>query len=116
MIVLGVVVAVAILSGSVLRFVRSHATFSDHKLRRMRGFYAAQAGMNYAFEMLRTGDWDFNNIYCINGPVDPVICDPASFNDPEIEYPVQIRIWPVGGGTTPIVGSAQMEVKVRYEP
>lgn len=52
------IVMLVILLGNILfTLISSQARFSHHKVSRIQAFYAAQAGMNYALEQLRTGAW-----------------------------------------------------------
>ncbi len=55
--VLAFTLAVVVLTSTTLVFIRSHRLFSHHQINRIQASYAAQAGINYALEMLRTGVW-----------------------------------------------------------
>ena len=54
--VLAMLLVVVILANVVLNLITSHFKLSDHEVRRTQAFYAAQAGINYAYEQLRLGN------------------------------------------------------------
>jgi len=58
--VLGTIIIVAILITVILSIISSQSRITQHQVSRIQAYYAAQAGMNYALEMLRTGLWTFN--------------------------------------------------------
>lgn len=55
-IVLTMLLVVVILANVILSLVLSHSRLTHHQVSRIQAYYAAQAGMNLAMEMLRTGD------------------------------------------------------------
>ena len=55
-IVLGTLLVVANLNIVILSLILSHARLTLHQTSRIQAYYAAQAGMNYALEKLRTED------------------------------------------------------------
>jgi len=55
--VLAVIFIAVILANVLLSLVSSHSRFTHHQVSRIQAYYAGQAGMNYALEKLRTGDW-----------------------------------------------------------
>jgi len=52
-IVLGTIVVVMVLANIVLHIVNSQSRLTHHQVSRIQSYYAAQAGANYAREMLR---------------------------------------------------------------
>jgi len=112
--ILAVILVVVWLANIALVLISSQSRFTHHQISRIQTFYAAQAGINYALERLRLGDWipdPTNDIYyCINGRVDDsVTCTPPVISDPDIlPYNVQIRLYPQDGG---INGTTQVEAK-----
>jgi Tfp pilus assembly protein PilX len=61
--VLGTLLVVTILAFIMLNIILSHSRLTQHQVGRIQAYYAAQAGMNYALEMLRTGAWTVGNSY-----------------------------------------------------
>lgn len=51
--VLAVLLMVVILANIILGLVSSQSRLTQHKVKRIQAYYAAQAGVNYALEMLR---------------------------------------------------------------
>ncbi len=56
-IVLGVIIIVTTLSTVILRIILNQSRLIHHQVSRVQAQYAAKAGMVYAMEKLRTGDW-----------------------------------------------------------
>jgi Tfp pilus assembly protein PilX len=54
-IVLATIVIVLILATIALNFMSSQATLTQHQVGRIQAYYAALAGMRYAYEQLRSG-------------------------------------------------------------
>jgi len=54
--VLAIIFGVILLSGVVLNLITNQSKLTDHQVKRMQAYYAAQAGMNYGFEQLRIAD------------------------------------------------------------
>lgn len=57
-IVLATVFIVVALANIILNVVLSQSRFTHHQVSRIQASYAAKAGMVYALEQLRTGNWD----------------------------------------------------------
>lgn len=62
--VLGALIMAVVLARVVLNIILNQASLGRHQQSRVQAYYAAQAGMNYALEMLRTGSWVFTS--CTN--------------------------------------------------
>lgn len=54
--VVGILVVIAILSLVAIYLMTQQAYITEHKIRRMRAFYAAQAGIVHILEQLRKGE------------------------------------------------------------
>jgi hypothetical protein len=48
---------VTLLANAVLVIMTSQSRFTYHQVSRIQAYYAAQAGMVYAYESIRRGDW-----------------------------------------------------------
>jgi len=55
MVVLATLSVVVILANVVLSIISSQSRLTQHQVGRIQAYYAALAGMNYAYEMLRRG-------------------------------------------------------------
>lgn len=88
-IVLATLFVVLILGNVILNIVSSQARLTHHQVSRIQAYYAAQAGMNYAFESLRTGSWlppgagGSNTYYLCNG-----CTTPPNINEPDLPHSV----------------------------
>lgn len=54
--VLAILLLVVILANVSLSLISSQSKLSNHQAKRIQAYYAGQAGMNYALEMMRVGD------------------------------------------------------------
>ncbi|MCK9603936.1 MAG: hypothetical protein M0R66_06240 [Candidatus Omnitrophica bacterium] len=67
--VLATILIVVILSNVILTIISSQSRLTHHEISRIRAYYAAQAGLIYAMEMLRNGRWAFSSgsdrYYCM---------------------------------------------------
>jgi hypothetical protein len=92
--VLAFILAVVVLANIALVIIGSQARFTQHKVGRIQASYAAQAGINYALEKLRLGDWGIGS-YCIVTKPDSVcegVIESITDYDFPIQYPVEINI------------------------
>jgi Tfp pilus assembly protein PilX len=77
--VLAVLIVVVMVAGMFLNLVLSQSRLTHHQVSRSQSYFAARLGMNYAIEMLRTGDpaWPatgtYRRIICKTGPCDSVL-------------------------------------------
>jgi len=117
-IVLGTLLVVTIIGNIILSTIVSQSRLTHHQVSRIKAYYASQAGMNYAIEMLRLGNWTSSNdpssapkYYCINGNVDSAVSCLETITDTDIGYNVQIAIYPKGTGLN---GTSRIEVKTNY--
>jgi len=60
--VLGILLVVTVLANVVLTIISSQARFTHHQVSRIKAFYATQAGVNYALEKLRRGEWTYSPV------------------------------------------------------
>ena len=74
--VLVFIMTAVVLANIAVVVLRSQYRFTHHNVSRIQAFYAAQAGVNYALEQLRTGSWTFSPNSC----PDPGGCP---VNDPD---------------------------------
>lgn len=113
--VIAVVLVTSILAEVVLSLIQRQGRLTHHQTSRIRAYYAAQAGMNYAIEMLKAGTWVADNAAiryaCINGCVDAVAATYA-VTDADIPYSVQVRINPRNAALGNTV--TQLDIKTEY--
>lgn len=57
LIVLSTVLTATLLASIVLKIISSQFRLAHHQVSRTQAYYAAQAGVNYAVDKLRRGDW-----------------------------------------------------------
>ena len=112
--VLSIILVVVILAEVVLNIMQRQSRLTHHEVTRIQAYYAAEAGMNYALEMLRTGIWTANSsgssvkYACINGCIDAAP-NYAIVTDADIPYRVQIAINPKDAN-----GLSQLNIKTSY--
>lgn len=103
LLVLLIILIGVIVANATLMIISSQFRLSHHQVNRIKAFYAAQAGINYAVERLRTKTWA-TGTYSICGSG----CD---VNDPDIPYRVDINIGASGSG---INNTRLLTVSVNY--
>jgi len=77
--VLGMLLVVVTLANAILTIISSQSRFTHHQVSRIQAYYAAMAGVNYTFEMLRTAAWVYDPLIGANSCPSPAGC---LFNDP----------------------------------
>ncbi len=90
--VLLVILTVVVIANIVIILISSQQRFIHHEVSRIRAYYAAQAGINYAIEQLRRGQWSTGTYsLCSSG---------CTINDIDLppSYRVSIIIGAVGSG------------------
>lgn len=87
--VLGTLLVVIILANIILNFILSQSRFTHHQVSRIQAYYAAQAGMVYALEQLRTGAWRFP-VNCSN----PAGCPVSDTDFPPVIKEVKVIFCP----------------------
>ena len=114
-IVLSLIMVVMVLTVVILRITSSQARLIHHQISRIRAYYAVRAGMNLAFDKLRTGSWVQNPTtivyYCINNKVDAAVTCSNTFVDASLPN-VQITVHPAGGSG--ISNCSKLEIKTSY--
>ncbi len=55
--VLGAVIMAIVLAKIILNIILNQTSVTHHRLSRIQAYYASLAGINYALEMLKTGQW-----------------------------------------------------------
>ena len=101
--VLAVLFFVIVVANIVLILFSSQARLSHHQVSRIQAYYAGMAGINYAFEQLRIGNWTEGTYYL------------ADENFPHIikNRTVQIEIGPLLT-TGSHQGQRKVRVRVQY--
>jgi Tfp pilus assembly protein PilX len=90
LLVLMVILVAVIIANISLTFILSQSRLTHHEISRIQAYYACQAGVNYALEKLRTGDWSTGSYsLCSSG---------CTVNDGDIPYRVDITIGDTGSG------------------
>jgi Tfp pilus assembly protein PilX len=115
-IVLAALAIVVILADVVLNIMLSQNRLTHHQVSRIRAYYAAQAGMVYTLEMLKSGIWapdSSNTKYaCHRSCIDSVVASYTIPTDADIPYNIQVTIYPRGTGG--ISGTTRVNVKTDY--
>ena len=114
MVVMVAVMITVLLAAVTLRFMLAQGRLDRHQINRIRAFYAAQAGMAYAMEMLRNGDWlvgGADQVFCFNDAACPGV---DVYDDPDIFFPVRITIHTRGEGPSTHPEVAPVTVFVDY--
>jgi len=72
-IVLGVIIVVTALSTVILRILLNQLRLTHHQVSRIQAHYAAKAGVVYALEKIRIGDWSAGSTCTESSPctIDP---------------------------------------------
>lgn len=73
--VLTTIFVVVLLATVALNIMFSLSRFTHHRASRIQAYYATLAGMNYAWENLRTGNWTFSPANSCPSPSGCVISD-----------------------------------------
>ncbi len=113
-IVLATIFIVILLGRIMMSLISSHARLTHHQVSRIRAYYASLAGVNLAFEKLRTGAWAPGaapKYYCINDKVDPGVTCLETLTDSLIPYNVQITIYTSQAG---INSTTKIDTKTKY--
>ncbi|MFA5004806.1 MAG: hypothetical protein WC561_01610 [Candidatus Omnitrophota bacterium] len=114
-ITLAAVAIVIILANVVLNIMSTQGRLTHHQVSRIQAYYAAQAGMVYTMEMLKSGAWsaDASNIRyaCHRSCIDSVAATYTIPTDADIPYNIQVTIYPLGSG---ISGTTRLDIKTDY--
>jgi len=115
-ITLAAVAIVVILANVVLNIMSSQNRLTHHQVSRVRAYYAAQAGMVYTLEMLKSGTWVASpssiKYACHRSCIDAVTSSYTIPTDADIPYNIQVTIYPRGTGG--ISGTTRVDVKTDY--
>lgn len=119
LLVLGMLLVVIALANVFLNIILNQSFFTHHQTTRIQAYYAAQAGINYAIERLRSGSYTIGT-HCLPGP--PCPCE-VSFSSDDflprsiVNYRACITIRQPGPGCVPPGGSlACVSAKADYTP
>lgn len=86
LIVLATVLVTTVLAGVILSIISNQYNLTHHQVSRIQAYYADLAGMNLAFEKLRTGNWTTGTYsLCKSG---------CTVDDNDIPFRVNITISP----------------------
>jgi len=114
-VVIGVMLVIFTLAVAALFLMTQESRIAEHKIKRTKAFFAAQGGMVLAMERLRLGTWAPNAKYCLSNGVAPGLGGCAdTVTDNQIPYDVEINVSAVSGGSNPIAGVSQVNIKVVY--
>lgn len=109
-VVLAMLLVLVIMTNVIMTLMLNQSHLGYHQTSRIQAYYAAQAGMNYALEQLRTGAWPPP---AANGVVQHRLCNGCTaageINEPTLPAPIQDVIIRISGnavaGCTPPTGS-----------
>lgn len=107
-IVLAALMVVIVLANIILSIMSSQSRLTHHEVSRIQAYYASFAGMNLAYDGLRTGNWTMpavgtsydtylcraatSNANCASTPVAPAPAVTIDANIPEVIEMVRIRV------------------------
>lgn len=107
-IVLAALMVVIVLANIILSIMSSQSRLTHHEVSRIQAYYASFAGMNLAYDGLRTGNWTMpavgtsydtylcrattSNVNCASTPVAPAPAVTIDANIPEVIEMVRIRV------------------------
>lgn len=111
-IVLGVILVVVLLSIVIVSFMLSQSRLTKHQIDRTRARYTAQAGVNYALEMLRVGCWTTGQNYSICNTTG--VCGSPNITDTDLPFRVDIVIGPFNA--TSARAEINTTVNYTYQP
>lgn len=95
--VLATLLVVVALANVILLIISSQSRLTHHQIGRIQAYYAAQAGINYALENLRTGTWTAGSC---PSPAGCSLSDPSFSTN--ISQPVKIIFCPSGNVCAPL--------------
>ncbi len=96
--VLATILIVALLASILLNLTLSQARLTHHEVSRIQGFFAAKAGLVYAYEQLRSGAWPTSSS--------------TSFNLYDNDFPSSVVNKTVAITVTPVGGSGCLATKI----
>ncbi len=111
LIVIGIIITLVTLAGAVILISLSHFNTSFYQIERARAFYAAEAGVQHALWMCRTGNLPSGCTLQTGCAGLWPITDTITINDPTSDITVNIRIHEPG--TDPL-GTGTVEPPGRY--
>ena len=117
--VLSFILVFLALANVAIIFMRSQTKFSHQQLSRIQATYAAQGGMNYALDQLRTVTW-VAGTNCTQASPCLVSFDSGDFKPASIvNNQVSVVIWAAGDVAAPancLVDFACIQVTAEYTP
>lgn len=125
-IVLGTILVIIILANVVIGLITSQSRITHHQVSRIQAYYAAQAGLNYAREMIRLNKASWVPATAgqpaITGRLCNITaggCSPAATNDvTDNNLPASIRsvTISIGAPNSGILGTRKIQAIVDYAP
>ena len=109
-VVLATLFIVIALAKVLLNIFLSHGRLTQHQIGRIQAYYASMAGINYAYESLRTGAW---TIPASSGSYSWTLCNGCAIDEKKFPPAVSnVTVTITGlGGSPPI---AQISAKATY--
>jgi len=114
-VVIGIMLVIFTLALAALFLMTQQSRIAEHKIKRSKAFFAAQAGMVLALEQLRLGVWVPGNTYCLSNGIVPnpsgcfaTVVDSSS---PRLPYDAVIVVGALGSGVS---GTAPVDIRVDY--
>ncbi|MDD5409570.1 MAG: hypothetical protein PHC71_05735 [Candidatus Omnitrophica bacterium] len=122
LIVLATILIITILAGVVLGVITNQSRLTQHKIARIKAYYAARGIMNYANYMIKAGAWipstTQNRYACLGncsalGVSSPTYAIPT---DADIPYNILVRIHPLNQADIASLNGqvTQLDIKVDY--
>lgn len=118
LIVLGTILLVVILANIILSTMSSQSRLTHHQVSRIQAYYAAMAGINYAFESIRLNDANWipapdvfpntrTRILCRG-------CVLPNVNEPELPNSIQQVTITIGAPNSGISGTREVRATATY--
>ena len=113
LIVLTTILIVVVLASVMLTTMSSQSRLTHHQVTRTQGYYAAQAGMVYAIEKLKSGEW-VPGINCTNATTNPCNLTDPDFPSSVRSVSIVVRNKTVDNCNPPGNATACIDVAVNY--
>jgi Tfp pilus assembly protein PilX len=98
-IVLSVLIVVSLVAGMFLNLILSQSTLTKHQVSRTQAYFAGRMGMNYAIEMLRQNDSNWNSPLSFNRTICRAGCTKNEPDLPAAINNITIFVGPVDAAT-----------------
>ncbi|MDP2941189.1 MAG: hypothetical protein Q8N85_02915 [Candidatus Omnitrophota bacterium] len=113
LVVIATILVVMGLASAMLNIMSSHYRLTHHQVSRIQAYYASMAGINYAYECLRTGSF-VAGTHCLAASGGCNLSDPAF--PASIQPPIKIIITPAQSSdpSQPCYNHACISVTTNY--